>query len=619
MSSQPEEISTKGPLYLQATKPDFLAIDFEEPIVDCKDADCSSISSLYRNAAKQAEEQQDYVRLNVYSTLSAICEFHFKSRDVAEPYSAMMVWADGRKTAIPEDFKGEILEALTDIAPKIRNLALKARVSDMIWVVDKSKHQLGTLAVETYFLLLQGIQAGELFFDGCEDGIFSNRVLALLRRALTMCRVLKNPAELFRPLADMVIELRTEAISTKNTKRAYRLSQLDLDFTISEPAEVAQSFEAVINGEEDLHKRSEFWDLSARGYHMAKLEEDKWRCKVEAAEALIAYSDTQKNAMSKSHWLSDGLAAYQSIPNQGARRKELRKKLIDSQRDVQEEMSPFGEKVDISKLVEGTERQLHEASLFKKLGILACISNSPDPEEQKKQAIESIREFPLSSLFGSTYHDSEGKVVHRGLGADMRTADERSIDDRIAEQERTRRQLVVSSAIIPVLRNLQTEHYIGEMEIYFLCANSPFVPEDRRIAFMQGVLFFLRGDQIPALNILVPQVENSIRHILKQNGFDPTSFDPVTQMQEDRPITSLYTDMRSEIVQCLGEDITLEIENVFIKKNGPNLRNLVAHGLLSDDAVFGPDAVYACWMIYRLCCLPLLPYWESLERKYKQI
>jgi hypothetical protein len=48
------------------------------------------------------------------------------------------------------------------------------------------------------------------------------------------------------------------------------------------------------------------------------------------------------------------------------------------------------------------------------------------------------------------------------------------------------------------------------------------------------------------------------------------------------------------------------INNVFLAHPGPRLRHGVAHGLLSDGDPYGPDAIYACWLIFRLCCLPLL-------------
>jgi hypothetical protein len=57
-----------------------------------------------------------------------------------------------------------------------------------------------------------------------------------------------------------------------------------------------------------------------------------------------------------------------------------------------------------------------------------------------------------------------------------------------------------------------------------------------------------------------------------------------------------------------GDAIVADIENVFLKKPGPYLRHSVSHGLLHDGDPYGDDAIYACWLIFHLCLLPLFPY-----------
>ena len=606
--------SEELPLFLQATLDDFQSFDFEEPIDELADADCRSLSSRFTEEARLAEAEAEYRKLKVYTALSALCNFHFKAGDYTEPFAAMMVWG-GQRSPIPEDFRGELLEALIEIAPQIRSSVLGARISDMIWVVDRSKHQHGTNAVKSYIKIIEEIQQGIRFFRNSQGDIFANGILDLLRRALIISRGLGKPEEIYSLLKGKVLELRNQAIQSQEPKNVYRISELDLDFSISEPEEVSRSFEPIIGNEEFLLDRSKYWQLAARGFHKAKLDDDKWRCTCFAAECLASFAEDQDAGIARSHWFADALAAYKDVPNKRERRDELRQKLVESQRDVHEEMSPFSQEMDITELVSATEKEIEDASLFKKLGILACVTESPAPEALKEDAIGRIKENPLSSLFASSYHDSEGKVVHRGTGADLYELEESSVSDEVARHESIRRNLVVSSAIVPILRNIQWEEYVGSAEISLICEYSPFVPIDRRETFVHGLLAFVRGDQFSALNVLVPQLENSIRHILKLNDYDPTSFDEVSQTQADRSLTSLYMDMRDEINQCFGEDTAIEIENLFIKKNGPNMRNLVAHGLLPDGAVYNSDAIYVNWLIYRLCCWSLLSYWGDLETR----
>jgi hypothetical protein len=71
---------------------------------------------------------------------------------------------------------------------------------------------------------------------------------------------------------------------------------------------------------------------------------------------------------------------------------------------------------------------------------------------------------------------------------------------------------------------------------------------------------------------------------------------------------------RGCFLAAFTKPITTDIENVFLIRPGPHIRHNVAHGLLHDGAPYSADALYACWLIFRLCLLPLLPHLEQLRR-----
>jgi branched-chain amino acid transport system substrate-binding protein len=59
-----------------------------------------------------------------------------------------------------------------------------------------------------------------------------------------------------------------------------------------------------------------------------------------------------------------------------------------------------------------------------------------------------------------------------------------------------------------------------------------------------------------------------------------------------------------------------DIDSVFNFRGGPNLRNRVAHGLVGQWEPHSDDAIYACWLIFQLCCIPLHGQWEELARLF---
>jgi hypothetical protein len=60
-----------------------------------------------------------------------------------------------------------------------------------------------------------------------------------------------------------------------------------------------------------------------------------------------------------------------------------------------------------------------------------------------------------------------------------------------------------------------------------------------------------------------------------------------------------------EATDMLGAGLTLELRALLTEQEGANLRNHVAHGLLSDAEAWSYSAVYAWWLCLRLVVAPL--------------
>ena len=89
--------------------------------------------------------------------------------------------------------------------------------------------------------------------------------------------------------------------------------------------------------------------------------------------------------------------------------------------------------------------------------------------------------------------------------------------------------------------------------------------------------------------------------------------------QENRTLSVLLDKDRAALEKIFGPAIILEIENLFLFDGGPALRHQVAHGLLSAGACYDADAIYACWFIFRLCCLPLFEHWPEVTKAFANL
>ena len=86
-----------------------------------------------------------------------------------------------------------------------------------------------------------------------------------------------------------------------------------------------------------------------------------------------------------------------------------------------------------------------------------------------------------------------------------------------------------------------------------------------------GFARLFHGDFASAAHLLIPQLEPSVRHILKAHGADPTRRrDGATE--EDRSLDAIIGNHRAELMDILGAPLLEELDRIFNIKPGPALR-----------------------------------------------
>jgi len=130
-----------------------------------------------------------------------------------------------------------------------------------------------------------------------------------------------------------------------------------------------------------------------------------------------------------------------------------------------------------------------------------------------------------------------------------------------------------------------------------LVSKSPFFPESRHQLFAKGLYAGLFGDFYTSTHILIPQIENSICHLLEQRGIITSRLD--NGIQKDFQLAPLLN--MSETKSIWGEDIVFDLQGLLTESSGDNLRNKMAHGLLDDSDFQNPTMSYLWWISLRLC------------------
>jgi hypothetical protein len=606
--------------WMRATLADVTDFDFEAPVAQSHSADSQELRDLYRRAANPGENNEvpDTQAGRVFAMLWAVAGMHFRPREVNDPFGAMLVLSGGGRSAIPADFRGPPLDVLSYMAERAKHPVLRARLADVCWLLDRKRSAMAALASEAYVEIVKMVDAGELNFrfDDHYDPL-KHDARDLLSRALQIGRAIGPDKPGPASAREMVSTLRARAFEKKLPIPIDWFAHLDLDFEISDAATVGSDVEAVIAAlptTTESHSILELWRLATRAYHLAKKDEDKFRARSSGAEQFVTMARQQPSAMLGAQFLAEAIAELHGVPGKKDRRKELNHLLVDTQANISEEMSSFSVPLDLKDIVQRTEQDIRVLNLKDKLFAFAALSHSPDPQQLIDEARSTIKKYPLSSLFGASHHDREGKVIHRSESAGFGEGEDGSaVARQIAQSETLRRQLVAAGRIEPARQAIVAAHYISDEVFGHILVNSPFVPHDLLMTFCRGFVRFFQGDFVSGLYILTPLLENSLRHVLKRHGQEVSKFDDARLTQQDRTISVLFEQMRAELDTIFGKALTTDIENVFLKKPGPYLRHGLSHGLLHDGDPYGPDAIYACWLIFQLCLTPLFPYRTRLS------
>lgn len=141
-----------------------------------------------------------------------------------------------------------------------------------------------------------------------------------------------------------------------------------------------------------------------------------------------------------------------------------------------------------------------------------------------------------------------------------------------------------------------------------LCLESPTVPEGHERLWGDGLALGLGGDYGAAVSVLIPQLEQVVRVMLKRRNVH-TLFVDEHNVESEKSLNVLL-DM-TETEQIFGAGMVMEMKALLVVQSGPNLRNDVAHGLLDDAAGWSYSALYMWWFCLRLVMWPVI---EMLER-----
>jgi hypothetical protein len=267
-------------------------------------------------------------------------------------------------------------------------------------------------------------------------------------------------------------------------------------------------------------------------------------------------------------------------------------------------MQQISTKVNLSESVSRSIARVSDKSLVDALTELVLMVPSPDPNDLEKQAKEAADKFPLQHLFEGVVVNEKGKVVARrpSMLSNGPEAEE-ALRSQMNEFANHHQFIFTNGVIEPARQQILLEHNVQITDLLPVVSDNPFVPSGREYIFAQGLLAGIEGDYCVALHLLIPQIENSIRHILADTGMPTSGLDDKGIQDEWSLNRTLYEDV---IESIFGKKCSFDLRHLLVERTGVNLRNRLAHGLMSYDNCFSIQAPYLWCLVLRLCLVPTI-------------
>lgn len=575
-----------------------LSLPIDEAIAESGEQECWDYSKVFSARAREAEEAGETGTAAAWRLLSSLVEVHLQSNDLSKPFIPLLSGPNGR-TFIPTDLDNTTAAAVHALAKQTADPELRSRLMDIIWDARRD-HLAAREAVQSY------LQSAARLMDPEQWPPYVERCERALRLAIQI-RDSDLQQMVLAEIEDRVLELDgTDPLYMTN-----RLIELLIEFKAGNVETMSVITEkAVSHAEEakDFEKaRSQLQNL-VRLYRIAENVDAERSANIRIAASYERQAELCKDdgeILLAAHWMGKAHHSYGNISDMREKTAEIYRKLRELQRRGTGEMKKIStDSIDITKYVMQTRERVSGLTFRETLLVLATAAKPTDFDRLTQQARELMERFPLQSLFGGVTMGDDGRVISRRSTAvpGDKDDDEQALWERVVELVIHRKQMEVHALIMPALNQIMFEHNPALRDLRDLVVHNPFVPEGREELFAKGFLAGLRGEFPEALSILVPQLENSLRHLLEQSGLEIST-------QDGRGIQDVILLGRilgiEQLGEILGPDIVKELKVLFDDRQGPRLRHYIAHGLMNHDAFYDPLAIYAWWFIFYLCICPV--------------
>lgn len=281
---------------------------------------------------------------------------------------------------------------------------------------------------------------------------------------------------------------------------------------------------------------------------------------------------------------------------------QLRGKLQQVQQDRLNSMASIPLEFDaapIQKIIETLFHGLSRQEAILAFGECAMLYKV---EEVRQGVLTEQQKNVFSSLFSKRFIDEEGRLVKTLSPLDLRDPQEDAslLREHMVHYVSERRSLGETICLQLAYHKVRERGAVASDDLSFLIDRNALIPEERRAIIRTGLQLGLNGELYASLHILLPQTENLLRELVKLCG-DMPSYLKEDGTEDIKPLSQLFDSQK--LREAYDEDLLFTWKTLLDERGGPNLRNEIAHGVLSPRRGSGGAALCFLSLLIRFLAL----------------
>ena len=579
-----------------------------------------ALSDALHEAAVEVDSEVSRAHWKVLMLLAQACSMMLVPEDSNDPYQPWFV-GGGRRSTIPDDFTGAEIAFFAEIVESMDDLLLKGRLADLVWLRQLPRDvRFALAAIESYTQLPLDV---DTWFSGGRES---------WQRAIGLTRMIGNTAgdrlgKIESSIVEVIQSATAEegllALQLADTLRSSGLAKS----CSSEVADKLESLAVEFRARCDFHASESCYYAAGAWFKDSGDNDSSIDMIVAEAETFVADAASRVSSDHPSYaaaaiFLESAIQAYRRIPRAYRNRHQVDQRIQDlglrlneyHQRALQEMTTMNAPPIDLSESIDQARSAVSGKPPHEALRAFANVYRT-NVKKLRQSAMESLsRSF--SAIFPKVVMSHDGRVVAKipGVRGHPPSEDEEAAirGEMNHPHYTTLVGIAVQALILPALDVLTLEHRLRTADFIELARRSPIVPIGREVLFGKALAQGFNRDFATSIHLLAPQIEHMVRFHLKSAGVLTAHLDQ-EGLETENGLSALIE--LPETLGIFGEDLTYEIGALFCDKTGPNLRNNIAHGLLSDREAQSVDAVYAWWLGLKLV---FNTFYNSLHRQSEE-